>query len=263
MLPCIFVNHGGGPMPLFAENTDTIRAHLLKVGEKYKKEENKPRAILVISAHFETKPSLQVTSNPKPSMYFDYYGFPKEAYEIRYDAPGSPELAQKVKKLLSQNNIPCDLDSKRGFDHGVFVPLMIAFPEANIPVVTLSLHASFDPQLHINIGKALKPLREDNVLIIGSGMSFHNMRSMMSGKERKPAGHKFNEALSDVVTNTDVIERNKRLVKWDSIPGARDSHPREEHFLPLLVIAGAAGDDIGTVEKFLGYGSSLSGYSFP
>lgn len=249
-------------MPLYAEDSDPIRSHLLKIGSRFSEESMKPKAILVISAHYETAPSVLVTSSSKPDMYFDYYGFPDEAYKFKYPAPGNPDLANRVQHLLKSSNIPCDLDPKRGFDHGVFVPLMIAFPKADIPVITLSLHKSFDPQLHLKMGEALRPLREEGVLIVGSGMSFHNMRSFMKNNGT-PLGYDFDEALNDVITKTDPVHRDQILAEWDKLPGARKAHAREEHFLPLLVVVGAAGSDVGTNDRFSAMKASISGFSFP
>ena len=260
MWPCIFLNHGGGPMPLFANNSDPVRKHLMRVGSHIEKDNMKPKAILVISAHYESDPSVLVTSAAKPDMYFDYYGFPAEAYKIKYPAPGDPELANRIKCLLGEKGIPCELDKKRGFDHGVFVPLMVAYPKADIPVVTLSLHSSFDPKLHIEMGEALQPLREEGVLIIGSGMSFHNMRAR--GPKGKPRGLDFDGALRQVITEMEPEKRNEILAKWDTLPGARNAHAREEHLLPLLVVAGAAGSQKGHADSAEIMNAAISGFTF-
>ena len=223
----------------------------------------KPKAIVVISAHWEASP-VRITSSTSPSMLFDYYGFPAEAYTYSYDASGHPELAQRIQSLLKDRNIPSELDDKRGYDHGVFVPLMLAYPEADVPVVAVSLHSSLDPQLHINIGKALQPLRDEGVLILGSGMSYHNM----AGFKRNGGsvlGKRFDQALAQVITNPKVAEREEALKKWDKVlVDARECHPREEHLMPLLVCAGAAGNDIGRqVDNSVVLGAQVSDYSFP
>lgn len=248
-------------MPLMANDNDPIRSHLLTVGSRFKQENMKPKSILIISAHYESAPSVLVTSSSKPDMYFDYYGFPPNTYKYKYPAPGDPGLASRIQTLLKNNNIPCEFDTKRGFDHGVFVPLMIAFPDADIPVVTLSLHASFNPELHLRMGQSLQPLREEGVLIIGSGMSYHNMGGMFK-QSNKPLGKEFDEALCKLITNPDSKHRNEILSKWEQLPGARNAHPREEHLLPLLVVAGAAGSDVGKSDSFLGMKAMVSGFTF-
>jgi len=246
-------------MPLFASNDDLVRSRLLKLGKTFTSE-NKPKSILVISAHYETGPSILVTSASQPEMYFDYYGFPKEAYNFKYSAPGNPKLAHQVKDLLTGSNIPCELDPKRGFDHGVFVPLMLAFPNADIPVITLSLHKSFDPTTHIRIGEALQPLRTEGVLIIGSGMSFHNMTPAMRSSS-KFFGRDFDKALVEVMKKNPQ-DRNNILKEWFNLPGARNAHAREEHLLPLLVVAGVAGESIGKADSFKAMKAYISGFAF-
>lgn len=246
-------------MPLFSKDDDPVRSHLRKIGS-YFTPETKPKSILVISAHYESSPSILVTSTPNPKMQFDYNGMPPKAYEFKYPAPGNPALAQRIKDLLTSKDISCELDPDRGIDHGVFVPLMIAFPEADIPVVEISLHKSFDPALHIQIGKALQPLREEGVLIIGSGMSFHDEAAMMAAKSS--IGYEFDKALVEVITQNPKT-RNETLTQWATLPGAKDAHKREEHLLPLLVVSGAAGDDVvGKADSFEAYHAHVSGFSF-
>jgi len=245
-------------MPLFANDDDPVRSHLKKIGSCFTAG-NEPKSILVISAHYETSPAILVTSSDKPGMHFDYNGMPPKAYEFKYPASGDPELASRVKALLSTNGISCDLDPDRGFDHGAFVPLMIAFPKANIPVVVLSLHTSLDPEMHIKIGEALQPLREEDVLVVGSGMSFHDEAAMRAAKTT--LGYEFDQALVEVITKKSE-KRNDVLKKWDTLPGAKEAHKREEHLLPLLVILGIAGDSPCEADSFVAYNSYLSGFSF-
>jgi aromatic ring-opening dioxygenase catalytic subunit (LigB family) len=193
-------------------------------------------------------------------------GFPPESYEFKYDAPGSPELASKVQRLLAaeaeqgiggtataagtaQPGIPCDLEPSRGYDHGMFVPLMLAYPEAQVPVVVLSLHPSLNPELHLEIGRKLAPLRDEGVLILGSGFAFHNMRFDGGGGKSGSPDVLFDEALRSAVTSDDVAKRDQALAQWSSMPHARYAHPREEHLLPLMVVAGAAGLDTGRVSN--------------
>src|SRR3569623_2237346 len=135
----------------------------------------RPKAILVVSGHWEAT-QFTVGSAARPPMIFDYYGFPEETYRLRFDAPGSPALAKRVRELLGEAGFPTSEDAERGYDHGVFVPLKLAVPDADIPVVQLSLRSDLDPQAHLAAGRALAPLRNEGVLIVGSGMSWHNMR---------------------------------------------------------------------------------------
>ena len=230
LFPTLFIGHGGGPNPLLKPRTKGSR-HMAALSDQCAVP---PQKILVVSAHWEETDELAVTSAELPSMLFDYYGFPPETYKYQYPARGDAETAQRVASLLGAAGIPCHLDPTRGFDHGVFVPLMLAWPNADVPVVCLSLHASLDAAAHIQIGAALRPLRAEGVLIIGSGNSFHNMR------EKDPArAAKFNAALTAAVC-APPTERAKALVEWEQLEEARFAHPRPEHLLPLHVVAGAA-----------------------
>jgi aromatic ring-opening dioxygenase catalytic subunit (LigB family) len=219
-----------------------------------------PRAIVVISGHWEA-PVATVTARPDYSMLYDYYGFPPETYEIEYPAPGSPAVAQRVRALLGAAGIATAEDRARGYDHGVFVPFMLVDPAATIPVVPLSLVAGLDPALHLAVGRALAPLRDEGVLIVGSGMSFHNLRAVYDGNGLA-AGDAFDAWLNDAVTADPAI-RAERLAHWDAAPAARFSHPREEHLLPLMVAAGAGADDRATrVYHEAIMGALTSGFRF-
>lgn len=210
-----------------------------------------------------------MTTGVSPSLIYDYYGFPPESYRLQYAAPGAPELGFRVARLLRSAGIACNEDDKRGFDHGVFVPLMLSYPDAKIPVVQLSLASSLDPELHIRIGEALRPLRQEGVLIFASGMSFHNLPVLLRGDRSSSKidsqSIAFDNFLTEVATNTDCpyAERRNKLIEWESGPGARYAHPREEHLLPLMVAFGAAEGDYGSV-FFSGplYGSQVSSYIF-
>lgn len=201
-----------------------------------------PRAMVVISGHWEE--NVPTASAAKaPDLIYDYSGFPAETYQLTWPAPGSPELAAKVESLLRQAGISAQLSATRGFDHGVFVPLKVAFPEANIPVVTLSLASSLDPDLHLGIGRALAPLRDEGVLIIGSGMSFHNLRAFFQGGALERS-IEFDRWLTETIEGP-LGERDVRLKEWKNAPSAKFAHPREEHLIPLMVAAGAGGNDRG------------------
>jgi aromatic ring-opening dioxygenase catalytic subunit (LigB family) len=197
-----------------------------------------PEALLVVSAHWEA-PVPTVTSSAAPSLVYDYYGFPQSTYELTWPAPGSPELAARVQQLLGSAGIDAAADGNRGFDHGVFIPLKVAYPEAQVPTVQLSLRGGLDPSEHLAIGRALAPLRDEGVLLLGSGMSYHNMAGFMAPGTREVSA-RFDEWLAAAVT-ADPSGRDAALAGWSRAPMARESHPREEHLVPLMVAAGAAG----------------------
>lgn len=237
----LFLSHGGGPLPLLGDEGHTeMVACLQKITSKIPK----PSAILVISAHWEeTIPTI--TSGAQPPLIYDYYGFPAESYSIEYPCAGEPILAQKTYEVLTNAGIEARLDEQSGFDHGLFVPLKIMYSLADIPCIQLSLVKSLDPLTHINMGKALQGLNWDNLLVIGSGFSFHNMRAFFAPetKESKEQNISFDNWLVDTCSNPfiDEKERNKRLAQWEKAPFARYCHPREEHLLPLHVCYGVAG----------------------
>ncbi len=218
-----------------------------------------PRALLVVSAHWEEARPTVMTS-AQPPLLFDYYGFPEESYRITWPAPGAPEVAARVRQLLDQAGIDNGSDAERGFDHGTFVPLKLTYPDAHIPTLQLSLKAGLDPREHLAIGRALQPLRDEGVFIIGSGMTFHNMRGF--GPQGRAASTAFDAWLRETIVS-EPAERDARLAKWQEAPAARVAHPREEHLLPLMVIAGAAGSDRGRVpyhDTFMGV--ELSAHAF-
>lgn len=204
----------------------------------------RPAAVLVVSAHWEeSKPTI--TASRFPSLIYDYHGFPEESYSIEYPAPGDPVLASRLETLLKSCGIDAALDEQRGLDHGVFVPLKLMYPDADIPCVQLSLINNMDPEAHIRIGKALMVLRKENVLIIGSGFSFHSLKAFFSpaSAELQSLNNSFQEWLVDTCANEKIpeVEREERLINWHNAPAARVCHPREEHLLPLHVCYGAAG----------------------
>lgn len=237
----IFISHGGGPWPLL---NDPRHVNLIDFLEKIPQTLISPSAIVVISGHWE-EDSPAIQSNPRPEMLYDYYGFPEESYQITYPAPGQPELAAKISAILDKNNITASLDSERGFDHGLFVPLMLMYPAATIPCLQLSLMSNLNPGEHIQLGKALRELRNENILIIGSGASFHNLSGFREPptSETKALNEGFENWLIDVMTSnrSSEAEREQKLANWLDAPGARYCHPREEHLLPLHVCYGVAG----------------------
>jgi aromatic ring-opening dioxygenase catalytic subunit (LigB family) len=261
-LPVVFIPHGGGPWPFVPTGIGTpteqaeLAGYLRRLGSL---PTTPPRALLVISAHWE-EAEPTVTSGRAPPLLFDYYGFPPASYQLSWPAPGDAALSARVRELLSGAGIANREDSARGFDHGTFVPLKLAYPDAQVPTVQLSLKAGLDPSAHLALGRALAPLRDENVFIIGSGMTYHNLRAL--GAQGRPAASAFDAWLRETMV-LDSSERDARLVAWSSAPFARAAHPREEHLLPLMVIAGAAGTDRARV-SYRGQilGLDLSAYDF-
>ena len=241
LAPVLYIPHGGGPLPLFAHAGHEALVRFLRA---IPAELGTPEAILLISAHWEaTVPT--VTGGAQPNLLFDYYNFPTEAYQIEYPAPGHPQLAGKIQQLLGDSGVTAEIDTRRGFDHGLFVPLKLMYPEATIPCVQLSLMQGLDPAAHIRIGKALAGLRTENILTIGSGFSFHNMKAFSFSDSPVPdeKNDRFDRWLQDICTHpTHAPEaREAKLVAWDQAEHARYCHPREEHLLPLHVCCGMAG----------------------
>lgn len=243
--PSLFLPHGAGPcffMDWQPPHTwqrmgDFLRGLAASLPER-------PQAIVLISGHW-LEPDFRVTGAAQPELIYDYYDFPPHTYEIQYPAPGEPALAAQVTTLLGEAGLAAQLDPLRGFDHGVFIPLKLVFPDADIPIVQLSLRRDLDPLVHLQAGRALVPLREQGVLVIGSGMSFHNMRGY--GDPRfGPLSEVFDNWLEETVCSAPDL-RWQQLIEWARAPAARDCHPprAEEHLLPLLVAAGAAGEDAG------------------
>ncbi|HMA10551.1 MAG TPA: class III extradiol ring-cleavage dioxygenase [Steroidobacteraceae bacterium] len=240
-LPTYFLSHGGGPWPYL---TGPFRTHfrLLEASLKATARElgGKPRAILVVSGHWEAAVFTVMTS-PHPGMLYDYSGFPAHTYEVQYPAPGSPELAGRVQGLLEAAGIVAGSDDRRGFDHGCFAPLAVMYPDADVPVVQLSLKAGYDPQAHLAAGRALAPLRDEGVLILGSGLSYHNLGEF--GEQAREASAAFDAWLQEVLLRASPPERARRLLQWEQAPAARRAHPREDHMIPLLLALGAAEDE--------------------
>lgn len=199
----------------------------------------RPRAILMVSAHWE-EAAFTVMTSPAPAMLYDYGGFPPRTYEVQYPAPGDPVLAERVVALIEAAGLPAARDAQRGFDHGTFCTLAPMYPDADVPVVQLSLRRGLDPAEHLALGRALAPLRDEGVLILGSGFSFHNLRLMFSGAGREPSAA-FDAWLQQVMPAPEG--RAQHLQAWAQAPAARQAHAREEHLLPLMVAAGAAETD--------------------
>jgi aromatic ring-opening dioxygenase catalytic subunit (LigB family) len=237
-MPALYLPHGGGPsffMPgerkaRYQQTEDFLQSvHRLLLAT--------PTAILIVTAHWETTvPSF--TGGTHPSLIYDYYGFPPETYALEYTAPGHPALAQQAAQLLQKAGFAATVDVDYGWDHGVFIPLKVMFPDANVPVVAMSLQASLNPPLHCDYGTALQSLRDEGVLIVGSGMSYHNLQNFAGCA---PASFAFHDWLDSVLCGNRE-ERKRSLALWSQAPGGRASHPREEHLLPLMVASGAGSD---------------------
>ena len=261
-LPTYFISHGGGPWPWldgpfrrqFDRLDESLKAITRELGVK-------PRAVLVITGHWE-EDRFTVQSAARPGMIYDYGGFPEHTYRIRYDAPGAPDVARRVQALLEQARIPAAEDPERGFDHGTFTPLYSMYPEADVPVVQLSIKRGYDPQEHLAAGRALAPLRDEGVLIVGSGLSYHNLRAF--GAAARAPSEAFDGWLAQAL-GSPPHARSQALREWAKAPSARMAHPQEDHFIPLMVAAGAAGNDPATrvyhERDFMG-GVTASSYRF-
>ena len=242
----VYFSHGGGPLPILGDASHKAMVDfMLQLPSRLRK----PDAILVISAHWEESTATLLAAHA-PSMFYDYYGFPDKAYEITYPAPGNPELADRIAGLLNQNNISARIDPDRGFDHGLFIPLKLMYPQADIPSLQLSLLRGLDPAVHIALGKALRELMAENILVIGSGFSFHNMGafSWEGINTPDPDNEAFQDWLIEVCAGPiSQPERERLLIEWQNAPAARYCHPREEHLLPLHVCLGMADHPAQTI----------------
>jgi aromatic ring-opening dioxygenase catalytic subunit (LigB family) len=246
-LPVYAVSHGGGPWPWIKDNfvgdwgplERSLQAIPGEVGHR-------PRAILCVTAHW-IEPRFTVQTHPSLPMLYDYQGFPEFTYHIRYPAPGSPEVAERVAELVSGAGLPVGSDARRGFDHGTFMPLAVAWPAADVPVVQLSIRSDFGAAGHLELGRALAPLRDEGVLIFGSGVpSFHDLSKLGPPSSRPSAT--FDRWLRDTMLTSSGAERTRRLERWRDAPSARECHPEADHFLPLLVVTGAAEDEPAFVQ---------------
>lgn len=243
-LPTYFISHGGGPWPYVSEMRSMFRyleASLIGIVRELHEE---PRAVLVVSGHW-TEREFAVMSNPQPPMVYDYSGFPPHTYRVTYPAPGDPQLAERIRQMLQAAGLPSSLDPAQGFDHGTFTPLVIMYPEANVPVLQISMKQGYDPAEHLALGRALAPLREQNVLLIGSGLSYHNMRAM--GPAGEQASKTFDQWLQHTLLKSTGKTRATQLIDWAAAPAARQAHPHEDHLIPLMVAAGAAEDEQANV----------------
>jgi aromatic ring-opening dioxygenase catalytic subunit (LigB family) len=252
--PVAFIPHGGGPWPFVdvgfpKPDVDALAEYLRSVRDL---PPEPPKALLVVSGHWE-EPAPTVMTSAAPPILYDYYGFPPESYQITWPAPGAPALAERVRELLQSGGFSALGDDERGFDHGTFIPLKLTYPEADVPTIQLSLVAGLDPAVHLAIGRAIAPLRDEGVFIVGSGMTFHNLRAFRDPRA-VPVAETFDAWLRETMA-MDPDPRESRLIAWERAPAARAAHPREEHLIPLMVTAGAAGED----RAVLGYRGTFGG----
>jgi aromatic ring-opening dioxygenase catalytic subunit (LigB family) len=265
-LPTWFIPHGGGPCFFMdwtlmggpADTWDATAAWLRGLAATLPV---RPKGIVVVSGHWEEE-AFTAGGGASPALIYDYTGFPPHTYQLKYPAPGAPELAARVVELLAAAGLPARTDASRGFDHGIFIPFLLIFPEADIPVVPLSLSRDLDPARHLAAGRALRGLRDEGVLIVGSGMSYHNMHAFRTPGATAPS-EAFDRWLTGAIGEPDPRRRRESLVHWSDAPAARAAHPREEHLLPLMVAAGAAAQDGGErVFSDVVMMARISGYRF-
>ncbi len=262
--PSIYLAHGGGPCffmdPPREEPTRWVgmEAYLRGLPQTLPR---RPDALLIISAHWEMKHPT-VLAKPHPDLLFDYYGFPPHTYRLTYPAPAAVDLVPRVRQLLAAAGIESDEEYDRNYDHGIFIPMKVAFPEADIPILQLSLQTRLEPKFHMAVGKAIAALRAENVVIIGSGLSFHNLSALGDPRMDAPAAE-FDRWLTRTLCEEPAEAREAGLAEWLKAPAARLCHPREEHLLPLMVAVGAADGDPGH-HAFSGtiWGKAVSAYHF-
>jgi 4,5-DOPA dioxygenase extradiol len=250
-LPTLFISHGS---PMHAINAGAAGEAWTALARKLPK----PKAVLMVTAHWESNLPM-LSGNAKPSMIYDFGGFPDTLYKMNYPAPGAPELAAKAQALLKVAGITAGIDGCRGFDHGTWVPLLKMYPNADMPIVQLSVQSAMSPQHHLNVGSALTSLTHEGVLIIGSGHLTHNLRDWMQTRgQTTPVlyAQKFQRWVFDRLAAHDVEALTRYRV---DAPEAIRAHPTEEHFLPLFVALGAAGENAKSTRVFDGFeGAALA-----
>ncbi len=240
--PTYFISHGGGPWPWLPDmrkGMATLEASLAAMPSQLPE---RPKAILMISGHWE-QDDFAVMGAAHPPMVYDYGGFPDFTYQIKYSAPGAPAIAARVVELLKAAGLPTHLDTSQGFDHGVFAPMQIMYPNADMPLFEVSLKHKYDPAAHFALGRALAPLRDEGVLIVGSGLSYHNMRGF--GPQGKLPSAEFDGWLHAALMS-EPDKREALLLAWDKAPSARACHPQEDHLIPLMAAVGAAENEKAT-----------------
>jgi aromatic ring-opening dioxygenase catalytic subunit (LigB family) len=243
-LPSYFISHGGGPWPYVPEMRAAMQVLEASLADIPRQIGVVPSAVLMVSGHWEA-PGFRVMAHARPPMVYDYGGFPPHTYHVQYPAPGAPALAARVQQLARDSGIEVQPDALQGFDHGTFAPLAVMYPQADVPVLQLSLKSRYDPAEHLAIGRALAPLRDEGVLIIGSGLSYHNLGRL--GPMARQPSEAFDAWLQEAAVGLPPAERTQHLLQWQSAPAARVAHPREDHLIPLMVAVGAAEEEPGTL----------------
>ena len=238
--PALFLSHGSPTLPLEkSAATDFLRRLGPSLG--------RPEAILMVSAHWDTERPA-VSGAERPETIYDFYGFPPELYRLQYPAPGAPKLAQRVAGLLGERGFSTDIDPGRGLDHGAWTPLILAYPQADIPVTQLSIQSHLGPEHHVRLGEALRPLRDEGVLIIASGGATHNLREL-SRQRGNPVPQPWAAEFNDWLAGALQSRRTDDLVNYrGQAPQAVRNHPTDEHLIPLFVALGA-GDPGGTTQR--------------
>jgi len=259
-MPTLFISHGS---PLLAIVDSAARRFLSGLGTRLRR----PAAVVVLSAHHDAE-RVEVTSGERPSTTHDFGGFPRELYELRYAAPGAPELAARVRDLLASADIDAVLEPTRGFDHGAWIPMLLMYPAADLPLVQVSIDSARNAAWHLALGRALRPLRDENILVIGSGGATHNLGLYMyagaRGDDAQPPAWvaQFDDWVAQAVDDRrydDLLHYRERA------PYAAENHPTQEHFLPLFAPLGAAWDDERGVRIHASYDRgllSLDSYAF-
>lgn len=242
-MPTYFISHGGGPWPWMPDWRAMFKNLEASFVQMVKDLPERPKAILMISGHWEDD-SFAVMSSAHPPMVYDYSGFPPETFRIVYPAPGAPDLARRAAELIAAAGLPVRLDDKQGFDHGTFVPAYVMYPDASVPVFQISLRHGYSPAEHFALGRALAPLRDEGVLIVGSGLSYHNLR--LFGPGAKVPSTAFDAWLAETMAKP-AAERTERLIHWEQAPYARTCHAQEDHFVPLFAALGAAEGEKATM----------------
>lgn len=256
VLPAIFLSHGAPDLPI---REGAVTDFLRSLHQQFPQ----PKAILVISAHWQSDP-LMVSAVPYPRTIHDFSGFPQALYQLSYPAPGSPTLADRVVALLKQAGIPSEAHPSRGLDHGAWTPLILAYPAADIPIAQLSLRYHCDSLYHWQIGQALEPLRQESVLIVGSGSATHNLSAFDKRHDALPPFwvQRFDQWLAEMIDQRDW---NALMHYRNLAPYAQENHPTEEHLLPLFVALGAGGGDVKGIQLHhsFTYGAlSMAAYAF-
>lgn len=260
-LPTYFISHGGGPWPWVAGMRAQFHNLEVSLAQMITDLPTRPKAVLVISGHWEDE-DFTVMGAAHPPMLYDYSGFPPETYKITYPAPGAPDLAARTAELIAAAGLPVRIDPDRGFDHGTFAPLYIMYPDADVPVYQVSLRSNYDPAQHVALGRALAPLRDEGVMIVGSGLSFHNLR--LFGPGAKVPSEAFDTWLGDTLAKAPDA-RLDGLLDWETAPYARTCHAQEDHFIPIFTALGAAAGEPATRiyhDRDLMGGVTASSYRF-